>query len=84
MPVILPISPRNQTIVSSHGLVKKFQKQCTLLTKNPHHPGLHMELLEPKIHGVYSFRIDRKYRVLFVFRPDRKAIEILSITVHYR
>jgi len=43
-----------------------------------------MELLEPKIHGVYSFRIDRKYRVLFVFRPDRKAIEILSITVHYR
>lgn len=84
MPTILPLSPRNKVIVSSHGLTKKFKKQCALLADNPRHPGLCVELLEPKSHGVYSFRIDKKYRALFVFRPDTNKIEILAVTVHYR
>ncbi len=66
-----------------HRLEKKFAKQLKLLELNPKHPGLHVELLEPHQYGVYSFRIDRKYRALFFFRPDKKVIEILSITVHY-
>jgi plasmid maintenance system killer protein len=81
---ILPCSPRILAIISKHSLRKKFSKQITLLSENPKHPSLHIELLEPKSKGIYSFRINRKYRALFFFRPDKQAIEILAITVHYR
>lgn len=84
MPTILPITGRLQAKVVKHGLEKKFAKQLRLLADNPRHPSLCLELLEPKVQGVYSFRIDLKYRALFVFRPDQVAIEILVITVHYR
>ena len=80
---ILPIPPKLDSKIRKHNLQKKFQKQITLLKENPRHPSLNVELLEPKKHGVYSFRIDRKYRALFIFRPDKNALEIIAITVHY-
>ena len=80
---ILPLSSLVRKILEKHSLQKKFKKQIELFSQNPKHPSLHVELLEPKQHGIYSFRIDRKYRALFVFRPDRQAIEILAVTVHY-
>jgi len=83
MSTILPLSPRLNRIVFSHGLQKKMAKQLGLIATNPKHPSLYVELLEPKSAGVYSFRIDRKYRTLFVYRPDQNAIEILAVTVHY-
>lgn len=83
MATILPVSSRILDIIRKHALQKKFEKQLKLLSYNPKHPSLHVELLEPKQHGIYSFRIDRKYRALFIFRPDRRAIEILAVTVHY-
>ena len=84
MIAILPLSPRLAARLKTYGLEKKFQKQCTLLSKNPKHPSLHLELLEPKQHGIYSFRIDRKYRGLFFFRQDKIAIEIIAVTIHYQ
>jgi len=54
-----------------------------MFVKNPAYPSLNLELLEPKQYGIYSFRIDRKFRAIFIFRPDKKAVEILNITVHY-
>ena len=81
---ILPCSPRILAIISKHSLKKKFTKQIALLSENQKHPGLHFELLEPKSKGIYSFRIDRKYRALFFFRPDKQSLEILAITVHYK
>lgn len=83
MVIILPVSTRILAIVRKHSLQKKFEKQLALLAQNPRHPSLHVELLEPKQHGIYSFRIDRKYRALFFFRPDQHGIEILAVTVHY-
>lgn len=80
---ILPLSRLVKKKVAGHGLTRKFAKQCRLLERDPSYPSLKVELLEPRQYGVYSFRIDRKYRALFVFRPDKQGIEILNITVHY-
>lgn len=46
---------------------KKAEKQETLFRQNPFHPSLHTEKLEPKGKQVWSFRIDRSYRILFKF-----------------
>lgn len=52
-------------------------------SQNPIHPSLNVELLEPRQHSVYSFRIDRKYRALFIYRPDQNGIEVIAIARHY-
>ncbi len=80
---ILPVSERVWNVVDKHHIRKKFEKQLHLLSANSQHPGLHAELLEPRQHGIYSFRIDRKYRGLFVYHSDIHAVEIISVTVHY-
>lgn len=80
---ILSIDQAVQAQVKRHNLSRKFIKACSLLTQNIAHPSLHVELLKPKQDGIYSFRLDRKYRCLFVYRHDKQIIEILTITVHY-
>ena len=64
------------------GLAKKFEKQRMLFEMNPSHPSLNTEKLEPKSVGLYSFRIDKKYRVIFRIRNG--IAEILYITAHYQ
>ena len=83
MPKILPIKLKLVKKIKKHGLWKKFQKQIKFLEKEPAYSSLHVELLEPKQYGIYSFRIDRKYRALFFYRPDKEEVEIINITVHY-
>jgi Txe/YoeB family toxin of Txe-Axe toxin-antitoxin module len=80
---LLPLNSKISKLLERHSLEKKFTKQSDLLCQNPQHPSLRLELLEPRQHGIYSFRIDRKYRALFIFRTDHQAIEILAITLHY-
>lgn len=84
MIAVLPVSAGINSKLKMHGIEKKFYKQCILLSQNPAHPSLHLELLEPKTQGIYSFRIDRKYRALFFFHPSKIAVEIIAVTVHYR
>ncbi|KKP72453.1 MAG: hypothetical protein UR68_C0015G0014 [Candidatus Roizmanbacteria bacterium GW2011_GWA2_35_19] len=81
---ILPLSEKVKNKIEKQGLRRKFDKQTKLLINNLKHPGLNIELLEPREYGIYSFRIDIKHRALFVFRPDKQAVEILAITLHYR
>lgn len=81
---LVPLSKRVQQKAARYGVEKKLLKQCLYLSKNPKHPSLHVELLEPKQHGIYSFRIDRKYRALFFYRSDVSAIEIIAVTIHYQ
>lgn len=81
---VLTLSKTVHKQVRKYGVEKKFAKQLALLTTSPKHPSLRIELLEPKAHGIYSFRIDRKYRTLFIFRDDKRAIEIIAVTVHYQ
>ena len=74
---------RNDLIefLTKNRLEKKWQKISCLFENNHKHPSLHTELLEPHWRGIYSFRLDKKYRVLF-FLTQREA-EVFKITKHY-
>ena len=82
--VILDVHSRITAKVHRLGVKKKFDKALKLFSNNPFHPSLNTELLAPKTMGIWSFRVDRKVRVLFFFRNDRKAVELLNVTIHYR
>ncbi len=81
---ILPLKRSLIDKIRKFNLTKKVEKQLGLLSRNPKHPSLNLELLEPKSHGIYSIRIDLKFRALLIFHSDKKSIEIVGITVHYR
>lgn len=65
------------------GLNKKYIKQVTLFCANFRHPSLHTEALEPKSLKLYSFRIDRKYRAIFIL-IEKDLAEIIDINDHYK
>jgi plasmid maintenance system killer protein len=44
----------------------KFEKAKQLFEQDENHPSLNVEVLEPKHLKIYSFRLDRKYRVIFI------------------
>lgn len=78
-----PLRPKLRKYLTIRRLVRKFEKQISLFISNPKHPSLNTELLEPKEYKVYSFRIDRKYRVIFLFKTT-ETIEIVDINDHYK
>ena len=80
---ILPLRSDLTEYIFSHKLVSKWKKTCALFMLNVRHPSLNLELMEPKWHGIYSFRIDRKYRALFFFVKE-DVIEVFKITNHYK
>lgn len=63
-------------------LFKKFEKQARTFEVDPAHTSLNTEKLEPKSIGLYSFRIDKKYRAIFRIRDG--YAEIVHITKHYQ
>lgn len=69
--------------LEKHNLRKKFDKQINFFEKDPRYPSLNTEILEPKHLRIYSFRIDRKYRAIFIF-ITQEEIEIVDINVHYQ
>ncbi len=77
-----PLSPRLQKYITKHKLDRAFAKQLSLFLLSPRHPSLHTELLEPKYLGIYSFRVTRSYRAIFIYEGNR-AIEIVDINNHY-
>lgn len=79
---IKPLKSDLKKNLKKHNLVKKWDKAISLLESNIKHPSLNVELLEPKWRGIYSFRLDRKYRALFFITESQ--IEIFQITKHYR
>lgn len=83
MYLVLPPTSKLLVKVKKHNLSKKLAKALALLAVNPDHPSLHTELLEPKNLGFYSFRIDLKYRGIFIIHEDQTTIQIVGITVHY-
>lgn len=83
MPIIVELREDIKGYIQKHGFSKRWEKAKTLFENNPSHPSLNTELLEPKHRLIYSFRIDKKYRALFICLPDNK-IEIIAITKHYR
>ena len=80
---IKPLRRDTKKILKEHNLIKKWIKAEKLFIENFRHPSLRVELLEPKWRGIYSFRLDKKYRALF-FITDNTKVEIFKITKHYR
>ena len=80
---VLPIHPDIKAYIVRHKLAKKFEKQKNFFERNPFHPGLETELLEPRHLRIWSFRIDLKYRAIFIFR-SADEIEIIDVNNHYK
>lgn len=80
---ILPIHPEIEEYLRDHKLVKKFEKQVKFLEKDTSYPSLDVEMLEPRHLKIFSFRVDKKYRAIFVFLR-RDTIEIIDVNNHYR
>lgn len=80
---ILPLNNRLQKYLRKHNLERQFTKQLKLFKANPFYPSLHTEILEPKNHRIYSFRITKRYRALFIYRGN-ETIEIFEINDHYQ
>lgn len=77
-----PLEDNLKKYLVRHNLKKKFDKQLAIFLTNPFYPSLRTERLEPKDRKVYYFRIDRRYRAIFVLtKPDE--IEIIDINLHY-
>lgn len=60
---------------------KKAEKQEKLFRHNPFHPSLYTEKLNPKSKEVWSFRVDRRYRVIFRFLTPTKVL-FLTVGPH--
>ena len=60
---------------------KKAEKKEKLFRQNPFHPSLHTEKLEPKGKEVWSFRVDKKYRIFFRFINSNRVL-FLTIGLH--
>lgn len=80
---ILALHTELEKYLKKHGLCAKFSKQKNLLENNLFHPGLNLELLEPKHLRIFSFRIDKKYRAIFIF-TNHDTVEVIDINNHYK
>ena len=80
---ILPLHSEIRDYLKKRRLEVKFVKQKELFEKNFFHPGLKTELLEPRELRIWSFRLDRKYRAVFIFRT-KDIVEIIDVNNHYR
>ncbi len=69
--------------LKKHNLEKKYKKVKGFFEKDPFYPSLNTELLEPKDRLIYSFRLDKKYRAIFIY-VDENTIEIVTFTNHYK
>ena len=79
---LLPLTGELEEYIKTRDLERKWRKAKKLFEQNRSHPSLNTELLEPKARGIYSFRLDRKYRVLFFFTPYGAAV--FDINNHYK
>ena len=60
---------------------KRAIKQEKLFRENPLYPSLHTEKLKPKKREVWSFRVDRQYRIIFRYTTDNTVI-FLTVGEH--
>ncbi|MBL7078618.1 type II toxin-antitoxin system YoeB family toxin [Candidatus Shapirobacteria bacterium] len=79
---ILPL--RNDLVkrLKRAGLKERFAKQKKLFEENQRHPSLHTEKLRPHQLGLYSFRITRQWRVIFIV-IGKDEVEVIDVNPHY-
>ena len=96
---IKPLRKDLMKFLKVHNLEKKWKKVKILFEENIRHPSLHTELLEPHWRGIYSFRVDIKYRALYFIATGGTVVrwyggtvvrwyggtaEVFAITKHYK
>ena len=79
---IKPLRKDISNYLKTHELLKKWEKARGFFERDSRHPSLHTELMEPRWRGIYSFRIDKYYRVLFFI--DQDGAEVFQVTKHYK
>ena len=60
---------------------KKAERQEKFFKENPFYPSLHTEKLEPRAKKLWSFRVDKNYRVVFRFFAGSKVL-LLTVGKH--
>jgi Txe/YoeB family toxin of Txe-Axe toxin-antitoxin module len=80
---IRPIRNDLEQYLKKHNISKKYEKAKDFFEKDPFYPSLNTEILEPKYRLIYSFRLDKKYRAIFIYL-DNDTIEIITFTNHYK
>lgn len=60
---------------------RRADKQIIIFKNNPFYPSLNTEKLSPKARGLWNFRIDRRYRVIFEFVKENKVL-FLTVGPH--
>jgi len=81
----MKIKPLRRDLIKylrAHRLEKTWRKVAVMFERDIRYPSLHVELLEPRWRGIYSLRIDKKYRALFFVNGE--AAEVFAITKHYK
>jgi plasmid maintenance system killer protein len=79
---IIPLRKDLNKYIRARRLENKWKKARSFFERDIRHPSLETELLEPHWRRIYSFRIDKKYRVLFFIRTGEA--EVFKITNHYK
>lgn len=79
---IKPVRKDVLLYLKEHNLLAKWKKAQRFFETDVRHSSLHTELLEPRWRGIYSFRIDQKYRALFFI--DQGMAEVFQVTNHYK
>ena len=59
-------------------LKPKLKTSLDILSQNPFHPALRTKSLSGKLAGYHSFRLDKDYRVVFVFSSNN-TIHLLRV-----
>lgn len=76
------VTPKVNVYLKKHSLGTKWRKAVKLFEHDIKYPSLQTELLEPKEEMIYSFRIDKKYRAIFVIKDN--VAYVFRITNHYK
>ena len=80
---IKPLREDLKKYLQKHNLEKKWDKAKKLFESDPFYLSLNTELLEPKDRLIHSFRLDKRYRVIFIY-IEKNCIEVIAITNHYK
>lgn len=80
---IKPLRPDLAKYLEKRRPTEIFSKQSKLFTKNPRHPSLHTEIIEPRSLKIYSFRLTKKFRAIFILVSPSEA-EVIDVNNHYQ
>lgn len=65
------------------NIKRKAENQERLFRENPFYPSLHTEKLQPKNREVWSFRINKEYRIIFRFLKNNQVLFLAAGHHHW-